>query len=106
MNPLFPTNSRYDGIETATLETADGREIVFLRRRFVPPSSRFSLLQEHTVIEGDRLDNLAARYFGDPLLYWRICDANDAMRPCDLVAGGWPSSADHVARRHSGRRRC
>ena len=86
MNPLFPPNSRYHGIETATFEAADGREIVYLRRRFVPKSSQFSLLQEHAVVEGDRLDNLAARYFVDPLLYWRLCDANDAIRPRDLVA--------------------
>lgn len=86
MNPLFPPNSRYHGIETATVVAADGRQLVYLRRRFVPPSSQFSLLQEHTVQESDRLDNLAARYFTDPLLYWRICDANDAMRPRDLVA--------------------
>lgn len=86
MNLLFPPNSRYHGIETATLETADGREIVYLRRRIVPKSSEFSLLQEHAVVEGDRLDNLAAQYFTDPLIYWRICDANDAIRPRDLVS--------------------
>lgn len=84
MNPLFPPNSRYHGIETTTL-TRDGRAISYLRRRLVPPSSRFSLLREHTVVGGDRLDNLAAEYFSDPELYWRICDANDAMRPRDLV---------------------
>jgi hypothetical protein len=86
MNPLFPPNSRYHGIGTTTIETADGREVVHLRRRFVPPSSRFSMLTEHTVAEGDRLDNLAAHHFGDPLLYWLICDANDALRPRDLLA--------------------
>lgn len=86
MNPLFPPNSRYQQTETATLETIDGRTIVYLKRRFVPPSSSFSLLQEHTVVEGDRLDNIAARYFNDPLLFWRLCDANDAMRPRDLLA--------------------
>lgn len=85
-NALFPPNSRYHGIETATRETADGRTIVYLRRRFVPPASRFSLLQEHAVEEGDRLDNLAALYLTDPELYWRICDANDAMLPRELVA--------------------
>lgn len=86
MNPLFPPNSRYHPTETATLETADGRTIVYLKRRFVPPSSSFSLLQKHTVVEGDRLDNIAARYFNDPLLFWRLCDANDAMRPRGLLA--------------------
>ena len=44
---LFPPNSRYHGIETATLPAGDGRTIVYLRRRFVPPPERFALLQEH-----------------------------------------------------------
>lgn len=86
MNALFPTSSRYHGIETAMLDLPDGSQVAYLRRRFVPPSSNFALLQEHEVVEGDRLDNLAAAYLGDPLLYWRICDANDALRPRELVA--------------------
>ena len=38
------------------------------------------------VAEGDRLDNLAARSLGDPLLYWMICDANSATDPDELTA--------------------
>ena len=34
---------------------------------------------------GDRLDNLAAKYFGDPELFWRLCDANGALRPDELI---------------------
>jgi hypothetical protein len=34
------------------------------------------------VVEGDRLDNLAARFLGDPLLCWMICDANGAQYIC------------------------
>ena len=82
---LFPVTSRYHGIEPATLETPDGRVIVYLRRRFVPPAERFTLLQEHTVVQGDRLDNLTARYLGDPEQFWRLCDANGVMRPEELT---------------------
>ena len=82
---LFPANSRYHGIDTAKMEAADGRTIIYLRRRFVPPPESFALLQEHTVTEGDRLDNLAARYLGDPEQFWRLCDANAAMRPEELT---------------------
>ena len=46
---LFPANSRYHSTETTTLETPDGRVIVYLRRRFVPPPERFTMLQEHVV---------------------------------------------------------
>jgi len=82
---LFAPNSRYQGIDTATLVAADGRMISYVRRRFVPPLAEHSLMQQHAVLEGDRLDNLSARYLGDPELFWRICDANDALRPAELT---------------------
>lgn len=81
----FPPTSRYFGIETTTMETRNGRIHAYLRRRFVPPPERFSTLLEHVVVQGDRLDNVAARYLGDPLQFWRVCDANRAMRPEELT---------------------
>ena len=77
----FPPTSRYYGIETATLTAADSRVLVYLRRRFLPSPDRFALLLEHVVVEGDRLDNVTAKYMGDPEAFWRIADANAAMRP-------------------------
>lgn len=82
---MFPINSRYYGITTVTLETQDGKQIVFLRRRFVPPPERFDLLTEHTVSEGERLDNITALYLGDPEQFWRVCDANGVIRPEELT---------------------
>ncbi len=82
---MFAINSRYNGIETAKLETVDGKTIVYLRRRFVPPPERFALLLEHTVTEGERLDNITAQYLGDPEQFWRVCDANGAIRPDELT---------------------
>ncbi len=81
----FPATNRYYNFETATLETPDGRTIIFLKRRFVPPPENFSLLQEYVVTQGDRLDNITARFLGDPEQFWRICDANRAMRPDELT---------------------
>lgn len=85
---LFPINSRYRGIDTGTLVTSSGETIVYLRRRFVPAPERLSLIQEVALKQGDRLDNLASRYLGDPELFWRVCDANRGMRPDDLEAPG------------------
>ena len=59
--------------------------MVYLRRRFVPSPERFSLLQEHVVSEGERPDLVAAQHMGDPEAFWRIADANAAMRPQDLT---------------------
>lgn len=81
----FAPNSRYHAIGTAKLTTADGREIMYLRRRFVPAPEQFSVIQEHFVVQGDRVDNLAAKYLGDPEQFWRLCDANGALRPDELV---------------------
>jgi hypothetical protein len=78
---LFPASSRYLNVDTTKLVLADGTEIVYLTRRFVPSPDRFALLQWYQVTEGDRLDNIAARFLGDPEQFWRICDANAAMRP-------------------------
>jgi len=82
---FFPPASRYYNIEIATYETWDGRVLKYVRRRFVPPPERFSPLQEYLVVQGDRLDNITARYLGDPEQFWRVCDSNRAMRPDELT---------------------
>lgn len=81
----FAPTSRYHGIKTATLESPDGTVIVYVRRRFLPQFDRLVLVQEYQVKQGDRLDNLAAQFIGDPEQFWRICDANTPMRPDELT---------------------
>jgi hypothetical protein len=81
----FPPTSRYALVEQAIWTAPDGRQITYLRRRFVPPPERFALLAEHVVSGGDRLDNIAAEHLGDPEQFWRICDANVALRPAELT---------------------
>jgi hypothetical protein len=82
---LFPPTSRYFTVETVQLEAPDGTVTVYLRRRFVPQPENLALLQEHVVTIGDRLDNVTARYLDDPEQFWRIADANRALRPEELV---------------------
>lgn len=81
----FPPNSRYNNVPLLTHRFPDGREVACLGRRFIPHAERFTALGSHQVVAGDRLDRLAARYLGDPELYWRLCDANGALRPDALV---------------------
>jgi hypothetical protein len=81
----FSPSSRYYATGTAILETADGKKVVYLQRRFIPQPERFTLLQEHTIAIGERLDNITAQYLGDPEQFWRICDANAVLNPDDLT---------------------
>ena len=82
---LFTSTSRYYGMDTETMTAPNGTTIVYLTRRFLPPTDSFQLLQLHTVTQRERLDNIAAKFLGDPELFWRIADANGAMRPEELV---------------------
>ena len=82
----FPTDSRYYGFSTLTYTTPAGQQITYLAQRIVPDSSNFATIATHTVQQNDRLDLIAAKYLGDPLMFWLICDANGAIEPEKLVA--------------------
>lgn len=88
----FPTNSRYYGSGTLTYMTPTGETITYLARRIVPQPGppNFATIAQHMVRQGDRLDLIAAKYLGDPLIFWLICDANGAIDPNDLVATAGP----------------
>ncbi|NRR29674.1 LysM domain-containing protein [Oxalobacteraceae bacterium] len=80
----FPPTSRYAAVPTAELVQPDGERIVYLRRRFVPDPARYATVLEHTVQQGERIDQLAAAYLGDPELFWRLADANGVLHPLML----------------------
>lgn len=86
----FPTDSRYYNSATLSYTTAAGETITYLARRFVPQpgAPNYATVATHTVVQGDRLDLIAAKYLGDPLMYWLLCDANGALRPTDLLEIG------------------
>lgn len=84
--PTFAANSRYAGLDTSEWTRADGLPVLYVKRRFIPRPDDFATLQEHVVAENDRLDNISAKYFSDPELFWRLCDANGAMNPPELTA--------------------
>lgn len=82
---MFSPDSRYAALPTATHTTADGRDIVYVTRRFLPRTADLTVIAKVAVAEGDRLDQISARTIGDPGRYWAVCDANEAMHPPDLV---------------------
>jgi len=80
---FFRGSRYYQSVADTELTDRSGRVIRYKRMRFLPevqPSARV------TVHEGDRLDLIAYRSAGDPESFWRICDANRALRPADLTA--------------------
>ncbi len=86
--PVLPANSRYQGLQVRTWTGPDGQPIAYLSRRLVPQPSRFATLQQHVMASGERLDQVAAAKFGDPLLAWRLADANGALDPAELEQRG------------------
>jgi hypothetical protein len=82
--PLMPANSRYQGLLTITWTAPDGTQIAYLSRRIVPPPASYASLGTHVMRDGERLDQVAANLMGDPLLFWRLADANGALHPDEL----------------------
>ena len=84
----FPADSRYYGTTTLSYVSPTGEAITYLARRIVPQPGppNFATIARHTVRQNDRLDLIAAKYLGDPLIFWLICDANGAINPDDLTA--------------------
>lgn len=87
----LPPTSRYAGVGVTALvrPAAPGEEpappVPYFRRRLCPPPERFALLHEHTTVEGDRRDLLAAALLGDPELWWRLADANAVIDPARMT---------------------
>lgn len=82
---MFDISSRYFKIETTELSLKGQRVVVYKRRRFLPLEETFTTLAEVTLNDGDRLDLIAARTLGVSEQFWRICDANNALNPFDLI---------------------
>lgn len=79
-------DSRYEKASVVPIADASGR----YRATIVPCCSPqvpddFTL---HRVVDGERLDMLAAGAYGDPEMWWRIADANpEVFYPDDIPAG-------------------
>src|SRR5712671_3665940 len=88
----FDKTSRYYTLETTTITAPDGdggtRDIRYVRRRIIPSAEGLTTLVEHTVAQGERLDQVTARYVGDPTQFWRVCDANNVAKPEELEEVG------------------
>lgn len=84
----FPAESRYHGVPTRSFTAPDGRKLPYLARRLVPPPEAFATLSYRVVVEGERLDQVAAQTIGDPEAFWLLCDANRAVWAEELEEPG------------------
>jgi hypothetical protein len=83
---MFASGSRYERVPQAVYVDHGGRSIPYVLLRTFPglaPTQRTILLGD-----GDRLDLVSFRFYGDPEQYWRICDGNRVMRPEDVEVAG------------------
>lgn len=80
------TISRYQNTVTATVTSADGDQIPYLRRRFLPVIDATSTARVHSVgiAELHRPDLIAATELGQAELSWVLADVNSVMRPSEL----------------------
>lgn len=78
-------SSRFYGAPTYTIGAVSGQ----IKELFCPraPAAAPAALT-HQVSAGDRLDLIAARYLGDPALFYRIVDANPSLTPEELLEVG------------------
>lgn len=79
---MFRDGSRYARVASDSVKTDDGRDVTALRLRRLPATQG----DGYEISQGERLDILAQRRFGDGTKFWHIADANTALDSRDLVA--------------------
>lgn len=84
--PIYE-ESRYETAPVVPVEDSDG----VYRATIQAPLGSTETDDDYTVhrvVDGDRMDLLAERAFGDPEFWWRIADANpDLEYPDKLMPG-------------------
>lgn len=82
---MFFKGSRYEKVPDAIITDGNGRVIRFKTTRFIADPLA---VVGHLVTNGERLDHIAWQHFHDAERFWRICDANRALWPDDLLEEG------------------
>jgi hypothetical protein len=72
---MFEPNSRYARKAVKTRVDAQGEEHAYVERRFLPRDENLRTLSETRLREGDRLDLVAYKNYGDSTQSWRLLDA-------------------------------
>ncbi len=79
---MFLDSSRYAKVPQEEAVTREGRKVLALRLRPLPPTPG----DPFEVRENDRLDLLAHARFADGTRFWHVADANTALDARALAA--------------------
>lgn len=80
---MFSKTSRYRAVPNITVPDSQGRVLPAKDIRLLPTVTGTF---QHLVSQGDRLDQLAYTYYGQPLDWWHISDANPGiLSPLALI---------------------
>ena len=79
---MFFKGSRYAAVKTLEWIDPCGRTIRYKATRWIGTLEAVAM---HVIRDGDRLDLLADSHYHDAERFWRICDANTALWPDDLL---------------------
>jgi nucleoid-associated protein YgaU len=82
---MFFKGSRYENVSDLTYRDPAGRVISYKSIRYISPTAATT---GYRLVQGDRLDLIAQNFYRDPERFWRICDANRATWPDDLLVPG------------------
>lgn len=82
--PIDPSN-RYSGLDQKVYTSPSGRAISYLGRRLLPDPATLTQTGVYQVADGERVDQIAWKAFGDATQSWRLADGNGAMRPDELA---------------------
>ena len=81
---MFSKSSRYAPLPDLIWRAPDGREVTYRSRRLIPRGG--ARLEKMTVVgQSERLDLVAGRTLGRPESFWKLCDANGALDPFELI---------------------
>ena len=80
---MFFKGSRYEKTPERVYRQPDGREVRYKTTRFIPDEPPATV--GHRVMAHERLDHIAWQHYRDAERFWRICDANRALWPDDLL---------------------
>jgi len=82
---MFKDTSRYARLPVKLFEKADGTQVSYVARRFLPKPETLQTAGFETVGFTDRLDHISHRAYGDPEQFWRIVDATLVSDPPRLT---------------------